>query len=172
MEAINWYAIYVKSKHEFVANEELGKKGIESYLPRIKKLRQWKDRKKLVEFPLFPGYLFVRVNPNPSDFVRVLKARGVVSLVSAEAGCPVAVSNEEIDSLKIIVESGSDIDIYPHLKAGTRVCIKRGALKGAVGSIVRKESEYLFLVNIEILGRCIGVKVYADDLCSTEFAYY
>ena len=160
----NWYAIYVKSKHENVAYVELRKKGVESYLPLVKKMRRWKDRLKMVEFPLFPGYLFVRVNPTPSGFVRVLRARGVVSLVSGELGAPLAVPDPEMDSLKIMIENGNDVDIYPGIKEGTRVAVTKGPLKGASGTVIRKEDGYILLVNIDILGRSIGVKVYADDL--------
>ncbi len=160
----NWYAIYVKSKHEGIAYGELQKKGVESYLPLVKKTRQWKDRRKLVEFPLFPGYLFAKVNPTPSGFVRVLRARGVVSLVSGELGVPLAVPDCEMDSLRIMMENGNDIDIYPGIKEGTRVSVRRGPLKGATGAVVSKDGGYMLIVNIDILGRSIGVKVYADDL--------
>ncbi len=159
-----WYAIYVRSRHEGVAYGQLQKKGVESYLPLIKRNRQWKDRKKVVEFPLFPGYLFVRVNPNPSEFVNVLKARGVVSLVSGQQGVPLAVPDNEIDSLKLMVEKGSGLDIYPALKEGVRVMVMRGPLSGASGVIVKKEDCYMLIVNIDILGRSIGVKVPAEDI--------
>ena len=60
-----WYALYVKSRHEYVTQGELVQKGIDTFLPSVKKLRQWKDRKKSVDFPLFPGYLFVSMHENP-----------------------------------------------------------------------------------------------------------
>ncbi|MDA8172482.1 MAG: UpxY family transcription antiterminator [Nitrospiraceae bacterium] len=166
MESIGckWYAIYVRSRHEGVAYGQLQKKGVESYLPLIKRNRQWKDRKKMVEFPLFPGYLFVRVNPCPSDFVNVLKARGVVSLVSGEQGVPVPVPDGEIDSLKLMMGKGDDLDIYPALREGVRVMVRRGPLNGAAGVIIKKEDGYMLIVNIEILGRSIGVKVSAEDI--------
>lgn len=78
----NWYALSVKSRHEFVARDELVKKGIETFLPSVMKLRQWRDRKKHVEFPVFPGYLFVSLTHCAQDFMQVAKTRGTVGLVS------------------------------------------------------------------------------------------
>jgi transcriptional antiterminator NusG len=161
---LNWYALYVKSNHEFVARAELLKKRIETFLPTTRKLRHWKDRKKEIDFPIFPGYLFVYVRPSQEDFVAALKTRGVISILSAQAGHPTPIAPEEISSLKLMVESGQDIDIYPHLKEGTRVRVKRGPLQGAEGTLERKDGQYTFLVNIELLGRSIGVKIYADHV--------
>jgi transcriptional antiterminator NusG len=159
---LNWYAIYVRSRHEFASDYELRKKGITTYLPSIKRISQWKDRKKLVEYPLFPGYLFVLIGR--CDSLKVLKTRGVVSLVSSEAGSPAVVPEEEITSLQALLASGEEINIYPEFKEGSLVFVKKGALKGANGVIVKKEGQFIFLVNIHILGRSVGVKIYADDL--------
>jgi transcriptional antiterminator NusG len=161
---MNWYALYVKSNHEFVVRDELSRKRIESFLPTVRKMRQWKDRQKWVDFPVFPGYLFIRVHPFPEDFLHALRTRGAISLLSAQPGCPTPVAAEEIVSLQLLVESGEPLDIYPHLKEGTRVRVRRGPLKGAEGNLQRKENHYTFLVNIELLGRSIGVKIFADDL--------
>jgi len=161
---MNWYAAYVKSNHEFVVHAELARKSIETFLPTVKKVRQWKDRKKSIDFPVFPGYLFVQVNQSPEDFLSVLKTRGVINLLSAQAGYPTPVAPEEIDALKLLVQSGSDFDVYPHLKEGTRVRVKKGPLEGAEGVLARKDTQCLFMVNVELLGRSIGVNIYADAL--------
>jgi transcriptional antiterminator NusG len=161
---LNWYALYVKSNHEFVARAELQKKRIETFLPTTRKLRQWKDRRKTIDVPIFPGYLFVHVPSSQEDFVAALKTRGVIRIVSTQAGHPTPVIPEEITSLKLMVESGQDIDIYPHLKEGTRVRVKRGPLQGAEGTLEKKDGQYTFLVNVELLGRSIGVKIYADHV--------
>ena len=161
---INWYAIYTKPRHEFVVHGELQKKGIESFLPTFKRLQQWKDRKKFVEFPLFPGYLFVHVQHDSSAFLNVLKTRGVVTFISSTPGNPSTVAVEEIQSLKLLLESGEELDVYPNLKEGELIRVKRGPLKGAEGILSVKENQYQFLVNIHLLGRSVGVKMYADQL--------
>lgn len=160
----NWYALYVKSRHEFVAEQECRRRGVETFLPAVRRLRRWKDREKFVEFPMFPGYLFVNVSPDPETFLDVLKARGVVTFISLEPGAPTPVPQEEIRSLKLLIESGEEIDMYPNLAQGSRVRVKRGPLKGAEGVLRKKEEKYLFLLNIELLGRSLGVRVYADDV--------
>lgn len=161
---VNWYAVYTKSRHEFVVHGELRKKGIEAFLPSFQKIQQWKDRKKLVEFPLFPGYLFVRIPRDNAAFLNVLKTRSVVTFVSSTPGIPSTVPDEEVESLKLLLASGENIDVYPHLKEGEVIRVRSGPLKGAEGILVMKENHYQFLVNIHLLGRSVGVKIYADQL--------
>jgi transcription antitermination factor NusG len=160
----NWYVLYVKSRHEFVANNQLEKKDIETFLPAVRKLMQWKDRRKWVDFPLFPGYLFIHIPPHPESIMSVLKTKGAIQLLSTAPGLPTPVSPEEVSSLQTLVGSGMDIDIYPQLKAGARVRVKRGPLQGAEGTLERRQDQYMFLVNIELLGRSVGVKMYAGDI--------
>jgi transcription termination/antitermination protein NusG len=160
----NWFAVYVKSRHEYITRNELLRKGIEVFLPSTKRLRYWKDRKKMIDFPLFPGYLFVSINANPQTYINVLRTRGAVSLVSTKPGYPAPVAPEEIISLRLIIESGQELDIYPYLKEGSMIKIKRGPLQGAEGIIINKLGQYIFLVNIYILGRSIGVKIRAEDI--------
>jgi transcriptional antiterminator NusG len=163
-EGCNWYALYVKSRHEFATQSELERKGINTYLPSIKRVSQWKDRRKCIDFPLFPGYLFVFVQPHPEAFLSVLKTRGSVTLLSSEPGRPTPVTVDEIDSLKLLIESGNDFDIHPHLQEGSGVKVMRGPLMGAEGTIASKGDQYLFTVNINILGRSVSVKIFADDI--------
>ncbi|HEC97223.1 MAG TPA: UpxY family transcription antiterminator [Nitrospirae bacterium] len=162
--SLNWYVLYVKSRHEFVVHNELLKKGVESYLPSVKRLRQWKDRRTFVDFPLFPGYLFVHICADPGTFLSVLKTKGVVSFISLTPDYPAPVSPEEINSLKLLIQSGKEFDVHPFLKEGTRVRVRSGPLKGAEGVLRNKEDQYIFHVNIELLGRSVGVKIYADEL--------
>ncbi|MCE5311705.1 MAG: UpxY family transcription antiterminator [Nitrospiraceae bacterium] len=159
-----WLALRVKSRHEFITNAELQKKGISTFLPTVTKLRQWKDRKKLVEFPLFTGYVFVHAPSDPESRVRVLKTRGAVNLISAAGGEPAVVSDDEISALKLVIESGQQLDIYPHLHEGDRIRVSKGVLKGAEGVLLSKESNHIFVVNVEILSRSVGVKILADEI--------
>jgi transcriptional antiterminator NusG len=161
---LNWYALSVKSRHEFVARDELRRKGIETFLPSAMRLRQWRDRKKNVEFPVFPGYLFVYIEPRAEEFLQVIQTRGTVTLISLEPGHPTPVVPEEIQALRAVIQSGRAFDVYPQFQEGTRVRIRRGPLMGAEGVLASKEEQHLFFVNIEILGRSVGLKVCPDDL--------
>jgi transcription antitermination factor NusG len=165
MTKTNWYAVYVKSRHEFVVSGELQRKGVETFLPSVTKLNQWADRKKRVEVPLFPGYLFVSIVPEPEEFLNVIKTRGTVSFISLDPGHPTPVAPEEIDSLKILLKSGEQIDIYPHLQEGTPVRVTKGVLRGARGILTQKHNDqHVFLVSMELLGRSVAVKICADDV--------
>jgi len=159
-----WYVVYVKSRHEFVVHDELLRKGIEALLPSFRKSSQWKDRRKMIEHPMFPGYVFVKVPAYPGAFLYVLKTRGVVTFVSLEPSTPTPVEPEEIASLRLLMESGKDVEIYPHLKKGTRVRVKNGPLQNAEGVLSKKENDYFFSVNVELLGRSVAVKISAHDI--------
>ncbi len=164
MDQANWYALWVKSRHEFVVSQELSRKGIDNFLPSVAKVRQWKDRKKVIDYPLFPGYLFVHLIPGPGKFLDVVKTRGSVSFISLDHGEPTSIIPEEIDSLKIMLASGEQIDVFPALKEGMLVRVKRGPLQGALGILAKREDHHIFIVNIEILGRSVGLKIYAEDV--------
>jgi transcription antitermination factor NusG len=161
---LNWYALWVRSRHEFIAHDELMIKGVETFLPSVTRLQQWRDRKKNVEFPVFPGYLFVFLERSAQEFQRVVRTRGAVALVCLEPGHPTPVVPEEIRALRAVIECGQPFDVYPHFQEGARVRIQRGALQGVEGVLTGKEDQHRFCVNIEILGRSVGLKIHPDDI--------
>jgi transcription elongation factor/antiterminator RfaH len=164
MARADWYALYVKSRHEFVVSNELQRKGIDTFLPSIQKLSQWKDRKKPIQVPLFPGYLFVHITPDPEAFSRVRKTRGIVTFVSSTTGCPTPAAPEEIHALKIMLDSGDIVDIYPHLKEGAPVRMRKGIFQGAEGILEKKDDQCVFIVSIKLLGKSVGVRICADEV--------
>lgn len=164
MSDYNWYAVYVRSRHEFKVYDALIQKNIETFLPVIKLMRHWRDRKKLIDFPLFPGYLFVYIASEPEKFLSILRTKGVVRFLHHEFGRPAIISPQEIESLKILLQSPEEINVYPNLQEGTRIRVKNGPLKGAEGIIKRKEDYFVFWVNINILGRSVGVRFYGNDI--------
>jgi transcription antitermination factor NusG len=161
---LQWFALAVRSRHEFVVRDELVKKSIEAFLPSVVKMQQWRDRRKQVEFPVFPGYLFVSIAPEAEKFMQVIKTRGTVALVSLEPGHPTPIAPEEIAALKKVMESGKSFNVYPGYQLGARVRIRRGPLQGAEGVLGKREDAQLFFVNIEILGRSVGLKMAAEDM--------
>jgi len=163
-EERTWYALYVKAKHEFVVREGLNENGLEAYVPVAILTRRWKDRTKKVHFPLFPGYVFVCVKPCREEHYRALKTRGVVAFVSLEPGRPARVADEEIFALKAIAAGGMEYDVHPGLQKGSRIRIVHGPLRGATGILLKKNNHHLFVVNIELFGRSISVKVDAFDI--------
>jgi len=161
---LSWYALNVRSRHEFVAAGQLQKRGVEVFLPSLTKVRRWSDRGKAVTFPLFPGYVFVHIRPSAETFLNVIRTHGTVSLVSHEPGRPAPVDPQEIQTLKLMLNTGIHLDTYPHLCVGKSVTVKRGPLMGANGLLMKKDDQHLFLVSINILGRSIGMRINPNDL--------
>lgn len=159
----SWFAVRVKSRHEAVVERQLLKKHVEVFSPTVNKLRNWKDRKKMVKFPLFPGYVFVNVPIRNDDFYNVLKTIGVVEFLkfnNKEAVVP----DKEILDIRKMVESGEEIDVYPYLKEGMRVRVKRGPLAGVEGVLEKKHSGHMLLASIEVLNRSVAVNILAEDI--------
>src|SRR5687767_5947287 len=92
-----WYALWTRSRHEQVVREQLQQKHIEAFLPTVTKWSRWKDRKKKIDWPLFPGYCFARFNA--ADRLPILKCTGVVSIISFE-GEPAPIPEREIDGIR------------------------------------------------------------------------
>src|SRR5882757_1489643 len=94
-----WFAIWTRSRHEQVVREQLERKNFDAFLPTITRWSRWKDRKKKVDWPLFPGYCFVRFDP--AESLSILKCAGVVNIVSVE-GKPAAIPEQEIESIRTL----------------------------------------------------------------------
>ncbi len=98
----NWYAIWTRSRHEKIVRDQLEKKGdVDVFLPTIGKWSRWKDRKKKIDWPLFPGYVFARFVPD--ERIGILKVDGVVQIISNN-GILSPIPEEEIDSIRTLVE--------------------------------------------------------------------
>src|SRR4249919_3844250 len=96
----HWYAVWTRSRHEQTVRDQLERKHIEAFLPTITRWSRWKDRKKKIDWPLFPGYCFARFDP--ADTLPILKCTGVVNIVSFE-GKPAAIPDYELDSIRLLV---------------------------------------------------------------------
>ncbi len=144
--AVNWYVLYTKSRHEKLVESELLKKGLEAFTPKLTIKSKWSDRTKLIEEPLFKSYCFVRFSINNSSTRNeILAQKGVVSIVRFNDRY-VAVEDSVISSLKILIENNLKLDPCPFLKEGDKVVIRKGSLKGVEGYIVEKRDKNTVLV--------------------------
>ena len=164
-----WYAVYTRSRHEKVAADILRKSGIDHYLPLINVLSQWKDRKKLVKKPLFPGYLFVRITRVEAK--DVLKAKGVVRVLGSRNDdstlAPSFITDDQIANIRRLIDSGFAIDPYPYIKVGQVVRIKHGPLKGVEGTVIRKQRRDYLVINVDIIQKATAVELpseYVDTI--------
>ncbi|RJQ52578.1 MAG: UpxY family transcription antiterminator [Nitrospiraceae bacterium] len=160
----NWYAVHTRSRHEFQVYDRLKLRGVEAFLPSVDRLRKWKDRKKLIAFPLFPGYLFVRIAKDPGSMLNVLKVKGVVRLICALPGEPAPIPDEQIASLRKLVENREALDPYPYLSEGQRVRIARGPLDGVEGVLVEKLDKHLLVLSVDVLRQGVALTINASDV--------
>jgi transcription termination/antitermination protein NusG len=156
-----WYAVWTRSRHEQVVREQLERKGLEAFLPTITRWSHWKDRKKQVDWPLFPGYCFVRFNP--AERLPVLKCVGVVNIVSFD-GDIVPIPEQEIESIRRLVDSDLQFDPCPLIREGMMVEVTHGPLKGVVGRLVRKGAHARLVLSVELIGQAVSVEVDASDV--------
>ena len=167
METV-WHAIYVKSRTEKKVTEALLDINIDAYAPIIKTMRQWSDRKKMVEMPLLNGYVFVKITSRDQDLV--LQTRGVVNFVRSEKKIA-TIREVEIIRLKQLVELGYQLEAHPIVNVyseGDKVKIASGALKGIEGYVVQSNKDRHIEVLLESIGQCIRVKLPAELLLSIK----
>lgn len=160
----HWYAVHVRSRHEYKIEKDLLQKGVEVFLPLVNLRRKWTDRTKLVSFPLFPGYIFVHIDENSTHKKTVLQSPGVTRYVCMCPGEPTPVPETQIDSLKRAIETGAPLDPYPYLKEGRRVRIRRGPLAGIEGILVKKEENSLLVLSVDILQQGAALKIEAGEV--------
>lgn len=158
---VAWFAVWTRSRHEAAVLNQLEGKRIEAFLPTITRWSRWKDRKKRVDWPLFPGYCFSRINP--VDSLAVLKCSGVVSLVCFE-GQPAPIPDTEIESLRTLVASELRYDPCPMIHEGMRVEVQWGPLRGVVGRLVRKGAHARLILSVDLIGQGVSVEVDAADV--------
>ncbi len=142
-----WYPIYTKSRFEKSVYSNLIRAGIESYLPLQLTMRQWSDRKKWVEIPLFNSYLFVKILK--TDFQKVLNIRGTSSFLNFN-GRPAKIANQEIDIIKKLINCKSNIEIKNGTSSiGELITIQEGLLAGYQGKIIKSDKKRVIIELVE-----------------------
>ncbi len=159
LSLVRWYALYTRPRHEKAVAEQLIKREMEAFLPVREVLSRWKDRRKLVQLPLFPGYLFVRTSLTHKR--QVVSTDGVVCMVSFQ-GAPAPIPDEEIEAVREICLTKLPCDPYPYLTEGRWVRVVRGPLAGLSGILVRKKGKHRLVVSIDILQQSVAVEIDAD----------
>jgi transcriptional antiterminator NusG len=159
----SWYAVSTRSRQEKVAASMLESFGIENFLPLAMERRQWSDRKQVVNLPLFPGYLFVRIPMLHELQLRVLKVPGVVKFIGNHAG-PQAIPDAEIEGVQIVLSHRIPCTPCSIPRVGDRVRVFRGLLAGIEGTFVRSGSDTRLVISVEMIQQSISVQVDASDV--------
>jgi transcription antitermination factor NusG len=157
----SWFAVWTRSRHEHVVRQQIERKQFEAFLPTITRWSRWKDRKKKIDWPLFPGYCFARFSEE--DSLAILKCVGVVNIVSVQ-GKPAPIPQHEIDGIRRLLESDLQYDPCPMIHEGTMVEVTHGSLKGVVGRLVRKGAHARLILAVDLIGQGVSVEVDAGDV--------
>lgn len=157
----NWFAAYTHSHHEKRVVQHFGERQIESFLPLYSATRRWKNGCKMIlDLPLFPNYVFVRIIRR--DRVSVLEVPGVLSLVGFGHELT-PLPDFEIAALRSGLKQGK-VEPHPYLVLGERMRIKAGAMAGLEGVLVRKKNDLRVVVTLDTIMQSVAVEVDADDV--------
>ncbi|MEO5509980.1 MAG: UpxY family transcription antiterminator [Longimicrobiales bacterium] len=155
-----WYACYTRARHEKRVAGTLEVHGVESFLPLVQRESQWKDRKKLVSFPLFPSYVFGRFAL--SEIHRVLSIPGVSTIVRVK-GQPVPIRDEDIANVRkfaiALANTEEAVESVPYFEEGERVEVTEGPFAGVHGFVVERRSRKRVLVGLEAIGRGMEIDI-------------
>jgi transcriptional antiterminator RfaH len=160
---LKWYPLYTRSRFEKQAYQQLIKSGYEAFLPMQKSIRQWSDRKKIVEVPLISSYVFVRISRN--KLFDVVNVYGISRYISFH-GQPAIARDEEIEILKRALLNNNEIEVKDGLlNTGTEVKFSTGAFSGYSGKVIKQSGKNKLVVELEGLGKTILVTV---DKCQLK----
>ena len=161
LEQPYWYALHTRSRHEKVVRDQLSAKGVTNLLPLWHKRSVWKDRVKMIDVPLFSGYIFGHFALKSK--LEVLQTVGVVRIVGLN-GQAIPVPEEQIQAVQTMVEKRLHYDPHPFLQEGMRVRVKHGVLKGAEGVLVAKKQHYRLVISVDLIQKSVAVDIDSADV--------
>lgn len=161
LNGAGWWALYTRHQHEKAVADALAYKGLEVFLPIYESVRQWKDRKKSIELPLFPGYVFLRGSADSR--LQVVTTPGVHSILST-GGRVAMIPDKEIEAVRRSLEGAFRVEPHVLLRCGDRVRVVRGSLEGVEGFLTRKKNVSRLVLSVAMLAQSVAVEVNAADV--------
>jgi transcription antitermination factor NusG len=156
-----WWALYARHQHEKQVAETLQAKGFDVFLPLYESVRRWKDRRKVLALPLFPGYVFVRGGHERR--LGILTTPGVHMIISrGEAAADIP--EEEIQAIRRTLDAKFAVEPHPYLNCGDRVRVTRGALEGIEGILLRKKNMFRLVLSVDMLAQSVSIEIDATDV--------
>jgi transcription antitermination factor NusG len=156
----DWHAIWTRSNFEDLVGRQLMAKGFEVFFPTAATWSRRANARRRVEVPLFPGYLFVQQPIDKAAYIEILKVRGVVRVLGDGWDRLAPIDFSEIEAIQRLVRAGQPMFPHMYLRAGDRVRITAGPLRGVEGFFVRDQLDKgLLVVSVTLLQRSVAVKV-------------
>jgi transcription antitermination factor NusG len=157
LPSAQWYAIQTRYRFERKVAAQLRSQGLEIFLPLLKEIHRWSDRRKRVDTPLFPGYTFVRLDPSSLNKKEFLKTEGIIGLITV-AGEAASVPAKQVDDLRRLLSQDVPCALHPFLKVGQRVRIRGGCLDGLEG-ILEEARQKDLVISIDSIQRAIAIRI-------------
>lgn len=154
-----WYVLKVRSRAELTIGSLLDQKSYETFVPTYLEIRRYSDRLKKVDTPLFPGYVFCRLDAK--NYLPVLTTPGV-EYVLGSAGEPEPVPEEEVSAIERVFHAGAKAHPWPYLKTGNRVRVEHGSFAGIDGIYVSDKGADRLVLSITMLQRSVSVEIDRD----------
>jgi len=151
-----WFAVHVRTRHETAIASFLEAKGYEQFVPLYKFKKRWSDRVKVLEAPLFPGYLFCRFDPQFR--LPILKTPGVIQIMGYNR-IPTPIDETEMSAIQTVIESGLQTEPWPFLEVGEHVRIGSGSLRGLDGIVLKMKENHRLVVSVTLLRRSVAVEI-------------
>jgi transcription antitermination factor NusG len=159
----HWYAVQTRARHEKTVAERLQEQGVTTFLPLVKEVHRWSDRRKVVELPLFSCYVFVKLSPTSQDRARVYRMDRVFQIVGVRGeGTPIP--DEQIQAIRTLVEQDLPWSFHPFLKIGQRVRIRGGAMDGVEGVLLSRNGDRTLVVSVDVIQRSMAVRIEGYDV--------
>ena len=152
----SWYALKVRSRSEWLVESKLRSKGYELFLPTYKSRQRWSHQIKTLELPLFPGYLFCRLDVRVR--LPILITPGVAHIVGV-GRTPEPIRESEIEAIRTLVKSDAAYEPCPYVSVGQSVRVECGSLCGLTGLVTDLRSKSRLIISVEILMRSVSVEI-------------
>ena len=166
---MKWYALRTCSRSERIVRDQLAEHGIDALLPLVRRVSPWKERKKVIEWPVFPGYCFARCTVDQCLIVR--KWPGVVEIVGTGKGWPEPIPDSEILAVQRVIAIHGQLgqyDAHPNLDEGMIVQVSGGPLRGIQGRLVRRHHGWRLVIPIHLIHQAVAVQIAADNIIPIE----
>jgi transcription antitermination factor NusG len=159
-----WYALYVQVNHEKEIVKRLEQKDINCFLPLMETWSKRLDRRKRIQLPLFPGYVFVHVLLDNYMNLNIVKTPGALNLLRNSEG-PLSIPSYQIENLQTMIKSTQPLKLHPYLKEGDWVHVVRGPIAGCIGILNRLDPKRgRLILSVDIIRKSVSVELDLEDV--------